>query len=142
MQPSRRLSRRRLMGKKFYPWGYGVYPKGRAEGTVGTNARNTLFRMSRIVQKYYPISELAWTLSFSESSIRRWAREGLFGPETEFLEIGSDVRIPTSGVLFFIEHHQRRIDAARVEANKIRGRTLGEAKRRAQAVDSNGSPDV
>jgi hypothetical protein len=86
--------------------------------------------VSRIAQKYFTVAELAWTYSFAESTIRTWMKQGLFGPPEDFLVVGTDVRIPTSGALFFEEKHKNRLDAAREAANNLKGRTLGEARRK------------
>lgn len=96
--------------------------------------------MSRIAQKYYSVAELAWTYSFGESTIRRWMKEGKFGPPEQFLRVGTDVRVPTSGALFFEEHFKAKCDAGQEAVNKIRGRTLGEARRRLRELK--GSPNV
>lgn len=87
--------------------------------------------MSRVVQKYYSVQELAWTYSFAECSIRSWMRAGEFGPQAEFLTIGQHVRVPTSGALFFESNHRKYHDEERTRAKVISGRTLGEARRHA-----------
>lgn len=88
-----------------------------------------------VVEDYFSFPRLAAKFDFSERSIREWADKGEFGAPDRFLRRGNDVRIPTSGVLFFIEQNLAKHDQARVLANKIRGRTMGEARRRALALD-------
>jgi hypothetical protein len=87
-----------------------------------------------VVEDYHSYARLAAKFDFSERSIRDWAAKGEFGPGDRFLRRGTDVRVPTSGVLFFIERNLARHDEARMLANKVRGRTLGEARRRLQAA--------
>lgn len=92
-----------------------------------------------VAQKYYGAPELAWLFGFSEWSIREWGKQGKFGPPSQFLRVGNDVRIPQSGVLFFIEAHLNAKSEARRLADQVRGRTLGEARRKLAAIPS---PDV
>jgi len=89
--------------------------------------------MGRMVEKYYSVQELAWHLSFAVSTVRGWIKRGEFGPRGAMLELGTDLRVPASAVGAFVERHLSRHDGARARADLARGRTLGEARRRAQA---------
>ena len=94
-----------------------------------------------VATKYWPLAELAWLFGFAESTIREWAKKGEFGPDRDFLRVGNDIRIPSSGVLFFINSHLNQKNEAQRLADQVRGRTLGEARRKAQQVSA-GSADV
>lgn len=97
--------------------------------------------MSRLVQKYYSISETAFTFSLGESTVRRKLRAGEFGPLAECLIDGTAIRIPTSGLLSYIEKHQPKDIAQRKAADQVKGRTLGEARRRLKNLQA-ASPSV
>jgi hypothetical protein len=94
------------------------------------NGRCTACRRLLLVQKYYTVPELAWHFGFSETTIREWMRAGLFGSQEEFLRRGNDIRVPQSGALFFIEAHLNKKTQAQRLADQVRGRTLGEARRK------------
>ena len=83
-----------------------------------------------LVQKYRPIPELAWLFSFAPATIKEWTDRNLFGPPEDFLRVGNDIRIPDSGALFFINNHLNQKSEAQRLADQVRGRTLGEARRR------------
>jgi hypothetical protein len=83
-----------------------------------------------LVQDYWTYGELAEKFRFSRRSIREWAANGEFGPVEQFIRRGSDVRVPTSGVLFFIKANLYRIDQATAIANEIRGKALTDARLR------------
>lgn len=97
--------------------------------------------MSRIAEKYYTVSELAWTYGYSDWTIRQWIRQGQFGPPERLLIIGKDLRVPASGAVFFEDNHRNIHVAARNAANAVKGRTLGEARRKARGVSSFKCPD-
>ena len=91
--------------------------------------------MSGIVQRWYSVPELAWTFGFSESSIRAWIRAGEFGDTGEFLVRGTDVRIPQAAVVAWQDRHLVKHDASRRIAMELRGRSVGEARRKLQAAE-------
>ena len=100
-----------------------------------------------LFQCYHSIPALSLRLAFAESSLKAWAKDGEFGPEAEFLVRGNDIRIPDSGLLFFLSRNLRGHDERRRLESLIRGRTVGEAKRRLLqagcSIDaSTTSPDV
>jgi len=102
------------------------------------NGRCPTCRRMLLVQKYRPIPEIAWLIAFSPVTVKEWTGQELFGPTADFLRVGNDIRIPDSGTLFFINNHLNEKSEARRLADEIRGRNLGEARRRLQQQ----GPDV
>lgn len=89
---------------------------------------------------YYSIARLGCMLDFAPSTIRTWCKRGMFGPACAFLRIGLEVRIPHSGYAFFCANH---LETERSKVgDDVRGRSLGEARRRARAMALNGSPTL
>lgn len=97
---------------------------------TSNNGRCPVCSRMLMLQKYRPVTELAWLFAFSDSTIKNWANQELFGPPADFLRVGNDIRIPDSGALFFINNHLNTKSDARRMADQVRGRSLGEARRR------------
>lgn len=80
----------------------------------------------RVVELYYSITELTFLLRFSDSTIRKWVKEGAFSPPgedglpdfTNILDVGGDLRVPASGVNFFAGNHPLRRDPGTKARNK------------------------
>jgi hypothetical protein len=56
---------------------------------------------------YHSAASLASRFAFSAKHIRQLVRAGAFGPD--YLMVGSDLRVPESGVSFFISQHRVRV---------------------------------
>jgi len=86
--------------------------------------------MSRFLEPYYSIPRVAWMFELGESTVRRKWKAGEFGPITNCLLDGNMVRIPHSGLLHYVHNHQIKDVAQRRLDDQVKGRTLGEARRR------------
>ena len=88
------------------------------------------------VLQWYRLQRLALMLDFDPKTVRRWWKEGRFGPpqggraEDYFFTVGdargADVRISARGYEYFLAHHTQSSTAA---PDVVTGRTPGEARR-------------
>jgi len=78
--------------------------------------------MSRFVEPYYSIPKVAWIFEL--------------GAMADCLVDGNQVRIPHSGLLFYREKHRIKDVAQKRLDDQVRGRTLGEARRRLKEATS------
>ena len=92
--------------------------------------------MSRFVEPYYSIPKVAWIFELGESTVRRKGKAGEFGAMADCLVDGNQVRIPHSGLLFYREKHRIKDVAQKRLDDQVRGRTLGEARRRLKEATS------
>lgn len=82
-------------------------------------------------QNYYPIQILVFKFALGESTIRRYIREGRFGPppgenpNDYVARFGNRVRVTQKGIDWFKAHPPPSSPPT------IRARTLGEARRKA-----------
>lgn len=84
--------------------------------------------ISRAVELYYSITELTFLLRFSDSTIRQWIKAGRFSPPSEMssgqpdfsniLDVQGDIRVPASGVQWFIQNNPLRRDPGTKARNK------------------------
>lgn len=89
--------------------------------------------------QWYSLRRVALMLDFDVKTVRRWWREGKFGPpaggraEDYFFTVGqgqgADVRISARGVEHFIVTETRSEQPQRAEDVVVSGRSPGEAKR-------------
>lgn len=89
------------------------------------------------VLQWFKLQRLALMLDFEPKTIRRWWKEGKFGPpeggraEDYFFTVGegtgADVRISSRGYEYFLAHHTQ--SSAEMVAPVVSGRTPGEARR-------------
>lgn len=86
--------------------------------------------MIRIVEKYYAVRELAFLLGFSETYIRIRIKSGEFSPSgnpmENIVEVGSDIRVPASGVVFWLQKHPLKSAAGM----GVAARSPGELRRK------------
>lgn len=80
----------------------------------------------RIVELYYSISELCFLLRFSDSTIRKRVKDGDFSTPGEdglpdrsnILDVQGDLRVPASGVNWFLSQNALRSDPGTKARNK------------------------
>lgn len=93
----------------------------------------------RLPVHWYSLRRVALMLDFDVKTVRRWWREGKFGPpaggrvEDYFFTVGqgkgADVRISARGVEHFIASQTRSERPQRPEDVVVSGRSPGEARR-------------
>lgn len=94
----------------------------------------------RVVELYYSVSELAFLLRFSDTTIRKRIKAGDFSPPGEdhkpdfsnVIDIDGDLRVPASGVNWFLDQHPLKYDSG------IRARNAAELRRKMKREDANG----
>jgi hypothetical protein len=69
-------------------------------------------------QVYYPIAEIGARLAYTKKWVTRRVQAGDFGPIADVIQVGKDIRVPQSGIDFFIEGHPYKRDAATLMRNK------------------------
>lgn len=69
-------------------------------------------------QVYYSIAEIAARLDYTKKWVTRKVQAGEFGPVSDVVQIGKDIRVPQSGVDLFVESHPYKRDAATLMRNK------------------------
>lgn len=62
--------------------------------------------MSARTQLWYSIADLASIFGFARSTVRLWWSEGRFGPVGDCIKVGDDLRIPQTGVDFFVQQNR------------------------------------
>ena len=69
-------------------------------------------------QLWYSIADLSAMFDFGRSTVRMWWQQGRFGPVHESIKVGDDIRVPQSGVDFFILQNRVVRTPDQIEANR------------------------
>lgn len=96
--------------------------------------------MPRVVELYYTVAELAFLLRFSEPTIRQRIRDGKFSPPGEngapdfsnIKDLEGDLRIPASGVNWYLSQHPFKYDLG------VKAVNTAELRRRIRKKEDNG----
>ena len=88
--------------------------------------------MSRVVELFYTVGELAFLLRLGESTVSRKWKSGEFSPAgpdgqpdiSNIVDLGGDIRIPASGVNHYLDRHRVR------RTSGVAARTVGELRRK------------
>lgn len=95
----------------------------------------------RVIELYYSVAELSFLLRFSDVTIRRRIKAGDFSPPdsatgqpdlSNIKDISGDIRVPASGVNWFLDRHPLRYDAG------IKARNTAELRRKMHKEDLDG----
>ena len=79
---------------------------------------------------FYSPRDIAERLGVGYRTVQRWVAQGAFGPRSELLMIGGDLRIPWSAIQAFLDRQRMpEVSQRAVELREIRTRTLTEGVR-------------
>lgn len=69
-------------------------------------------------QVYYSIAEIAARLDYTKKFVTRRVQAGAFGAICDVIQVGKDIRVPQSGIDFFVQSHPYKRDAATLMRNR------------------------
>lgn len=75
--------------------------------------------MTGRAQLWYSIADISLMFGFGRSTVRLWWQQGRFGPLHECIKVNDDIRIPQSGVDFFIVQNRVVRTPEQIEANRL-----------------------